>query len=170
MPITLKPQRISLGMARILIKRISGEIKELRESAIRNNVWFESDETPVNTRSHFDDSIALQSVLVDLKTESQKATAPILESLNCLAEWKGTLGWMEDISKEWGREVTKREYANGQIVSFTVNQKVAVNGDELKASIALLKKQIDSTQDEISHFNNTQTITVSLPWSGESEG
>ena len=154
MPITLKPQRISLGMARILIKRISGEIKELRESAIRNNVWFESDETPVNTRSHFDDSIALQ----------------ILESLNCLAEWKGTLGWMEDISKEWGREVTKREYANGQIVSFTVNQKVAVNGDELKASIALLKKQIDSTQDEISHFNNTQTITVSLPWSGESEG
>lgn len=144
---------MKLYQALKLKNKLALEIKEAKELIVSYNRRIKNSSLEVNVEEVYENMLLTEAELIVLKTKINKANLSIQSKIFEIAELKGLLKSVKDIStsdfdnlsSRWG-ESTSAEY------------EVTIDFKSKQQKIFMLKSKIESIQEDLDHFNHTTDI------------
>ena len=131
--------------------KLASELETLKARFRASNSLIEGNKRNYNTKTVYDEIIAKESELVNLKLSIAKANIGIVEKIYQIAELKGRVQMLKSTSTNEGTH-------NIGYSEKTSTYVVELNEIEINEMVLKLETEIEALQDAIDTYNHTTTI------------
>lgn len=146
---------ISLAKALKYQKRVAERIGKISQNITSNNSILEGNERETDIDAALKERLRLVNHLVELKVRKNRANADIQEDIFRLAELKGEITFLNDISTTHGKSPDRWAEEDAKYVAH-------LRKADVDKAVLALEAEVDRIQDKLDKHNHNKTIEIDV--------